>query len=191
MKTLIRLVGAIAVGVSLLITSTALAEGGHGGGGHGGGGYGGYRGDGWYGGWGRGYPVVAFGFGGPYYNDNYAPAYYDAQALVVYSSPTVNFNGQPVVYNSPPADYNAQPTTPTPVATTQNPPAQPNSQQQPMTVADIKTLAKGGLSEQVILSQIRSHHAVFHLTTAEIIELNDNKVSQKVIEFMISTASPH
>ena len=58
-----------------------------------------------------------------------------------------------------------------------------------MTAADIKTLARSGLSDEVILSQIRSNHAVFHLTTAEIIDLNDNKVSQKVIDFMINTSS--
>ena len=62
---------------------------------------------------------------------------------------------------------------------------------QSMTVADIKALAKGGLSDEVILSQIRSNHAVFKLTTEEILDLNTNKVSQKVIEFMINTASAH
>ena len=59
-----------------------------------------------------------------------------------------------------------------------------------MTVADIKALAKGGLSDEVILSQIRSNHAVFNLSTEEIIDLNTSKVSQKVIDFMINTGSP-
>ena len=58
-----------------------------------------------------------------------------------------------------------------------------------MTVAEIKALVKGGLSDDIILSQVRSQHAVFHLTTDEILDLNTNKVSQKVIEFMINTAS--
>ena len=58
-----------------------------------------------------------------------------------------------------------------------------------MTVADIKALVKGGLSEEIILSQIRSTHAVFRLTTEEILDLNANHVSAKVIDFMINTAS--
>ena len=59
-----------------------------------------------------------------------------------------------------------------------------------MTVADIKALSTSGLSEEVILSQIRNNHAVFNLTTEEIIDLNTSQVSQKVIDFMINTASP-
>ena len=58
-----------------------------------------------------------------------------------------------------------------------------------MAVSDIKALAKGGLNEDVILSQIRSNHAVFYLTTAEIIDLKNSGVSEKVIDFMINTAN--
>ena len=189
MKAMIRFVGVVAVGASLLVASSAFAGGGFGGGR--GGGHGGY---GWYGGWGWGmYPAVSLAYGWPYYY-NYAPYYYapdyyapatviySAQPQVVYSSPTVNYTAQPVVDNS-------QPTAPAPAPSVQNQPAQPNTQKQPMTVADIKTLAKAGLSDEVILSQIRSNRTVFHLTTEEIIDLNTNKVSQKVIEFMINTAS--
>jgi len=56
-----------------------------------------------------------------------------------------------------------------------------------MTVAEIKVLVKSGLSDAVILSQIRNNHAVFHLTTAEIIDLKNSGVSEKVIDFMINT----
>jgi len=58
-------------------------------------------------------------------------------------------------------------------------------------VADIKTLAKGEVSDEVILSQIRSNHAVFHLTTDEILDLKKSGVSEKVIDFMINTSVPH
>jgi hypothetical protein len=56
-------------------------------------------------------------------------------------------------------------------------------------VADVKALAKTGLSDEVILSHIRNSHAVYHLTTAEIIDLKESGVSEKVIDFMINTGS--
>ena len=58
-----------------------------------------------------------------------------------------------------------------------------------MTVAEIKALVKGGLGDDVIQSQIRNNHAVFHLTTAEISDLKTSNVSEKIIDFMINTAS--
>ena len=209
MKTMIRRIGAIAVGVSLLAASAVLADGGYGGGGHGGGGYGGhggsggnggYHGDGYHGGgyyggyhggWG-GYPTVSFGFGWPYYYSDYPPTYYyvpapvtySAQPEVIYTSPTVNYSPRPV-------DANAQTAGPAPGINPQNLAAAPNPTPPAMTVADVKALVKGGLNDAVILSQMRSQHAVFHLTTEEILDLNTNKVSQSVIDFMINTANPH
>ena len=60
---------------------------------------------------------------------------------------------------------------------------------QRLTPADIKALCKAGISDEVIISQIRNSHTVFYLNTAEIIDLKDAGVSQKVIDFMINTAS--
>ena len=62
---------------------------------------------------------------------------------------------------------------------------------QPLGLADIKALAKAGISDEVIISQIRNSHVVYRLTTAEIIDLKDAGVSEKVIDFMINTASAH
>ena len=62
-------------------------------------------------------------------------------------------------------------------------------QGQPLGLADIKALAKAEVSDEVILSQIRNSRVVYHLTTAEIIDLKDSGVSQKVIDFMINTPS--
>lgn len=213
MKTMTRFLGVVVGSLSLVIASGALADGGFGGGhgggrggsgggdgGHGGGpsgyhgsGYsGGYRGGyGWSGGWG-GYPVVGLGFGWPYYYyDTYAPTYYyvpapvgySAPPEVIYTSPTVNFSSQT-------AAPSTQSPAPTPAANIQNQPAQPNTANSSMAVADVKALAKGGLSDEIILSQMRSRHAVFHLTTEEILDLNTSQVSQKVINFMINTAGP-
>ncbi len=60
-------------------------------------------------------------------------------------------------------------------------------QGQPLGLADIKALARAGVSDEVILSQIRNSHTVYRLSTAEIIDLKDSGVSEKVIDFMINT----
>ncbi len=57
----------------------------------------------------------------------------------------------------------------------------------PISIADIKALAKAGLSDAVILSQIRNSQTVFHLSTEELIELKTTGVSQAVIDFMLNT----
>lgn len=62
-------------------------------------------------------------------------------------------------------------------------------QGQPLGLADIKALAKAGVSDEVIISQIRNSRTVYRLTTAEIIDLKDTGVSQRVIDFMINTPS--
>ena len=64
-----------------------------------------------------------------------------------------------------------------------------NAQSPPSGVADIKMLAKGGMSDEVILSQIRKTHAVYRLSTADILDLKESGVSEKVIDAMINTAS--
>jgi hypothetical protein len=60
-----------------------------------------------------------------------------------------------------------------------------------MGLADIKMLAKSGVSDEVILSQIRNSRTVYHLSAAEILDLKDAGVSEKVIDFMINTASQY
>ena len=58
---------------------------------------------------------------------------------------------------------------------------------QPLTPADIKALAHAGVSDDIIISQIRNSHTIYHLSTAEIIDLKDSGVSNRVIDFMINT----
>ena len=62
-------------------------------------------------------------------------------------------------------------------------------QGQPLGLADVKALAKSGVSDEVIISQIRQSRTAYRLTTAEIIDLKDAGVSEKVIDFMINTPS--
>ncbi len=62
-------------------------------------------------------------------------------------------------------------------------------QGQPLAVADVKAMARAGISDDVIISQIRNTRTVYRLSAADIIDLHDAGVSQKVIDFMINTAS--
>ena len=62
-------------------------------------------------------------------------------------------------------------------------------QGQPLGLADIKALSKAGVSAEVIISQIRNAHTVYRLSTAEIIDLKDSGVSERVIDYMINTPS--
>ena len=62
-------------------------------------------------------------------------------------------------------------------------------QGQPLSLADVKALAKAGISEDVIVSQIKSSRTVFHLSAADIIELRDAGVTDKVVNYMINTPS--
>lgn len=62
-------------------------------------------------------------------------------------------------------------------------------QGQPLSVADVKSLSKAGISEDVIINQISSTHTVFHLSAADIIDLRDCGVTDKVVNYMINTAS--
>ena len=60
-------------------------------------------------------------------------------------------------------------------------------QGQPLGLADIKALAKAGVSDEVIISQIRNSHTAYRLTTSEIIDLKESSVTERVIDFMINT----
>ncbi len=60
-------------------------------------------------------------------------------------------------------------------------------QGQPLGLADIKALARAGVSDEVIISQIRASRVVYRLTTAEILDLKEGGVSERVIDFMINT----
>jgi len=217
MKPSKRFLGVVvaAVSIGLFISTTTLAAGPRGSGvghsSHGwyrGGGWGGhyYRGGwGWYGGW---YP---WSFGFSYYDSPYY--YYPYDYNYYYAPPSYYYSAPPVVYGSPPAvtesspppaptTNNQQPEPDRPLSPTavdrdstpppkvQRPPSvQPSDQGQPMGLADVKALVKSGISDEVILSQIRNSRAVYHLTTAEIIDLKASGVSEKVIDFMINTAS--
>lgn len=60
-------------------------------------------------------------------------------------------------------------------------------QSQPLGLADIKALSKAGVSDDLIISQIINSHTVYQLTTADIIDLKNSGVSERVIDYMINT----
>ena len=62
-------------------------------------------------------------------------------------------------------------------------------QGQPLTMSDIKALAEANVGDDVIISQIRNSHTVFHLSASDIIDLHNAGVSSRVINFMINTPS--
>jgi outer membrane lipoprotein SlyB len=60
---------------------------------------------------------------------------------------------------------------------------------QPLSVADVESLAKAGITEDVIISQIASSHTIFHLSADDIIGLRDAGVTDKVVNYMINTVN--
>ena len=60
-------------------------------------------------------------------------------------------------------------------------------QSQPLTVLDVKALAKAGVSDDLIISQIRNSRTIYRLSTADIVDLKNSGVSEKIIDFMINT----
>jgi len=57
----------------------------------------------------------------------------------------------------------------------------------PLGIADVKALAKAGVSEDVIINQIHNSRTIFHLSAADIIDLRDSGVTDKVVNYMIDT----
>ena len=60
---------------------------------------------------------------------------------------------------------------------------------EPLTIADVEALTKAGISDDLIISQIRNSRTVYYLTAQDIIALKNHGVSDRVINFMINTQS--
>jgi len=59
----------------------------------------------------------------------------------------------------------------------------------PLSLEDIKTLNKAGVGDDIIISQIKATRTVYRLSAAQIIELKNDGISQKVLDCMINTAA--
>ncbi len=57
----------------------------------------------------------------------------------------------------------------------------------PMQVTDVVALTQQGVSEDVIINQIRSTGSVFRLSSADLVTLHDSRVSDRVIQTMQAT----
>ncbi len=60
---------------------------------------------------------------------------------------------------------------------------------QALSIADIKALAKAGVSDDNIITQIVTTHSVYQLDSDAIIDLSNSGVSQRVISQMLNTAN--
>ena len=56
-----------------------------------------------------------------------------------------------------------------------------------LSVADIKEMAVKGVSEQTILNALRASRAIYTLTTKDVTELREAKVSSAVTDYLLST----
>jgi len=57
----------------------------------------------------------------------------------------------------------------------------------PLAVADVKAMVASHVSDDVIISQIQNTRSVYHLSAADIIDLHNTGVSEKVVQYMINT----
>jgi len=57
----------------------------------------------------------------------------------------------------------------------------------PLSLADVKAMARAQVSDDTIIAQIVNSHTVYHLLATDIIDLHQAGVSQKVIDFMVNT----
>jgi len=60
-------------------------------------------------------------------------------------------------------------------------------QGEPLGIADVKNMARAGVGDDVIINQIQGSHTVFHLSSADIIDLHNSGVSDRVVNTMINT----
>lgn len=60
-----------------------------------------------------------------------------------------------------------------------------------MSIDDVTTLSNEGVSDEVIISQIKATYSYFELTTDDIVYLKKAGVSENVINTMIKTAEPN
>ncbi len=61
--------------------------------------------------------------------------------------------------------------------------------QEQLTVDDIKKMGLARLSDEVIMSQIDATQSIFYLSSADIVDLQKSKISQRVINYMIQTGN--
>jgi WXXGXW repeat (2 copies) len=66
---------------------------------------------------------------------------------------------------------------------------QPGQERQGMKISDVEALARANVSDDAIIAQLQKTHSIYHLPPTEIVHLHNAGVSEKVVNYMISTAS--
>ena len=59
----------------------------------------------------------------------------------------------------------------------------------PLSLVDVKALAKAQISDDVIIAQIINSHTVYHLSANDLIDLHNAGVSDRVVKYMEDTPS--
>jgi Glycine zipper len=62
-------------------------------------------------------------------------------------------------------------------------------QGQPLSIADIKAMAKAGVGDDITINQIINTHSAYNLDANDIIDLKNAGVSDKVITYMMNTSA--
>lgn len=62
-------------------------------------------------------------------------------------------------------------------------------QNQPLTTADVEALVSAKVNDDTIIAQIQNSHTVYHLAAADIINLHNAGVSDRVVNYMINTVN--
>ena len=60
---------------------------------------------------------------------------------------------------------------------------------QQLYVSDIESMHENGISDDVIINQIHATKSVFHLNTNQIVDLKNQGLSEKLINYMIETGN--
>lgn len=98
-------------------------------------------------------------------------------------TPTVSSNTLPIAATAPVAVAAAPTNASVPAIQTNTPPPVANV----LSLADIKEMAGKGVSEQIILNVLRASRAIYTLTTQDVTELQEAKVSRAVTDYLLST----
>lgn len=97
------------------------------------------------------------------------------------ATPTAAPNTPPTAATIPPAAALTNASVPT--MQTNTPPPVANV----LSLADIKDMASKGVNEQTILNVLRASRAIYTLTTKDVSELQEAKVSRAVTDYLLST----
>lgn len=99
------------------------------------------------------------------------------------ATPTVSSNTLPTAATAPAAVAAAPTKASVPAIQTNTPPPVANV----LRLADIREMAGKGVSEQTILNVLRASRAIYTLTTQDVTELQEAKVSRAVTDYLLST----